>query len=364
MYDLSELNDDAVLGGFATLLQRRSRTAAGVLAYIAEIDARHLYLHEGFESMRAFCVQRMELSDDAAAKRLQLARLARQMPQLFPAIADRRLSLYAVRLLAARLTPSNVECLIAECAHKTGEEIERLLAIRFPQAEPLRLDDGVSVQVIPQNTAGRYAQLVAMKQTNANSNAARHSSLPEAFPPIVNVAGPKVRTRVEPLTATRYTLQVTLSDATHDKLRRLQDLLAHTIPNRDIAELIDRSFDALIERIEKRRFGASARGHGRHPSPTVRTIPVRVKRAVFDRDGGACTLRFEDGRICRSRWKVEFDHVVPVAKGGRSTIENVRMLCRAHNQGAAESEFGLEHVERKKRERRLGDATPPSPRPR
>ncbi|HEY6097776.1 MAG TPA: HNH endonuclease, partial [Anaeromyxobacter sp.] len=28
--------------------------------------------------------------------------------------------------------------------------------------------------------------------------------------------------------------------------------------------------------------------------------------------------------------RVEFDHVVPRARGGPSTIENVRLLCAAH----------------------------------
>jgi hypothetical protein len=358
MYDLSELNDEAVLRGFALLLHRRSETAAAVLAHIAEIDARHLYLREGFESMKAYCMKRLELTEDAAAKRLQLARIARQMPQLFPAIAERKLSLYAVRILAGRLNPSNVESLIAACAHKSGEEIERLLAARYPQAEPLRLDEGISTQSISQDATGRSAQLAAAQQKNAIPDAARHSGLPEALPPMAHTALPKVRTRLEPISATRYTLQVTLSEATHDKLRRLQDLLAHAIPNRDVSEVIDRSFDALIDRIERRRFGANARGYGKRPAPQVRTIPAQIKKAVYQRDRAACTHRFEDGRTCRSRWKLEFDHIVPVAKGGRTTLENVRLLCRAHNQAAAEAEFGLEHVERKKNERRSLQLSP------
>jgi len=191
---------------------------------------------------------------------------------------------------------------------------------------------------------------------DANSDAARHSSLPETLPPIANT--PKVRTRVEQLSATRFTLQVTLSGATHDKLRRLQELLAHAIPDRDIAEVIDRSFDALIDRLERRKFGANATSNGKRRPPTMRTVPARVKKAVFDRDGGACTHRFDDGRLCHSRWKTEFDHIVPVAKGGRTTIENVRLLCRAHNQAAAEAEFGREHVERKKSERRSLETAP------
>ncbi|MEO5989179.1 MAG: HNH endonuclease, partial [Candidatus Eisenbacteria bacterium] len=41
---------------------------------------------------------------------------------------------------------------------------------------------------------------------------------------------------------------------------------------------------------------------------------------------------------------LEYDHIIPVARGGQSTIANVRLLCRAHNQYAAERELGTEFM--------------------
>jgi len=49
---------------------------------------------------------------------------------------------------------------------------------------------------------------------------------------------------------------------------------------------------------------------------------------------------------------LEIDHIVPQAKGGKGTTDNLRVRCRAHNRLAAENEFGREHVERKIDERR------------
>jgi uncharacterized membrane protein YqiK len=42
---------------------------------------------------------------------------------------------------------------------------------------------------------------------------------------------------------------------------------------------------------------------------------------------------------------LELDHVQPVACGGLSTVENLRVVCRAHNQYAAEQVFGVDFVE-------------------
>jgi hypothetical protein len=80
--------------------------------------------------------------------------------------------------------------------------------------------------------------------------------------------------------------------------------------------------------------------------PNARTIPVAVRRAVWERDGGACTFTSDDGRRCGSAWMLELDHIQPVALGGASTIDNLRVRCRGHNVLYAEGWFGREHMER------------------
>jgi hypothetical protein len=65
-----------------------------------------------------------------------------------------------------------------------------------------------------------------------------------------------------------------------------------------------------------------------------------VKRAVWLRDGGCCQWKLENRGICGSRYRVQYDHIEPVALGGRSTIENVRLLCARHNLLHARRIFG------------------------
>jgi hypothetical protein len=69
-----------------------------------------------------------------------------------------------------------------------------------------------------------------------------------------------------------------------------------------------------------------------------------VQRAVWERDGGRCAFVSADGHRCEECGQLEFDHIVPVAKGGESTVENLRLLCRAHNRHAAEREFGKDQM--------------------
>jgi hypothetical protein len=67
-----------------------------------------------------------------------------------------------------------------------------------------------------------------------------------------------------------------------------------------------------------------------------------VKREVWTRDGGRCQWPLESGGVCGSTLRVEYDHRVPLALGGASTTDNVRLLCRVHNDLAARRAFGDE----------------------
>jgi 5-methylcytosine-specific restriction endonuclease McrA len=158
------------------------------------------------------------------------------------------------------------------------------------------------------------------------------------------------RSRVEPIARERYVLRACLGQETLDKLRRAQALLSHKIPNGDLPAVLDRALDALIEQLEKKKCGSRSNHPPRKPSNNSRHIPAHVRHAVWQRDGGQCTLVGESGHRCTETHLIEFDHAVPVARGGESTVENVRLRCRAHNQHEAERAFGRDFMRRKRQE--------------
>ena len=77
--------------------------------------------------------------------------------------------------------------------------------------------------------------------------------------------------------------------------------------------------------------------------------PAGVRRAVWERDRGQCTFVGSDGKRCQARRFLEFDHIMPVARGGRASVQGMRLRCRAHNQYDADRSFGA-HFMAKKRE--------------
>ena len=65
-----------------------------------------------------------------------------------------------------------------------------------------------------------------------------------------------------------------------------------------------------------------------------------MQRAVDARDGGQCTYVGRDGRRCEERRFLQYHHRRPWVVGSPPTVENIALLCAAHNQHEARVYFG------------------------
>lgn len=68
----------------------------------------------------------------------------------------------------------------------------------------------------------------------------------------------------------------------------------------------------------------SSATHAKTRRSPFRTIPTEVKQRVLERDGGRCVM-------CGSSDGIHFDHIIPVAKGGDNTEQNIQLLCKECN---------------------------------
>ena len=208
-YSLETLSDLVLLDHLAALLTTDRQTTAELLAHIAEVDARKLYLPAACASMHVFCTRVLHLAEDAAFKRIRAARVARRFPAIFVAIADGRLHLGAVVLLAPHLNDENASELLAAASHRSKAEIELLLAQRYP-----RPDVPATLRQLGAPTAPTASALTASPPAGARF---------ELAPGPVKTAPPT--TKVTPLAPERFALQLTIDQSTQDKLMRAQALL-------------------------------------------------------------------------------------------------------------------------------------------
>ena len=82
---------------------------------------------------------------------------------------------------------------------------------------------------------------------------------------------------------------------------------------------------------------ASKQSKNRRPS---RYISRKTKKIVWSRaNSQCCYIDQETKKRCDSKYALEIDHAIPFCIGGSSNVENLRLLCRSHNQYLAHQVF-------------------------
>jgi hypothetical protein len=124
-----------------------------------------------------------------------------------------------------------------------------------------------------------------------------------------------------------------MGEETHEKLRRVQDLLRREIPDGDPGAIFDRALTLLLEDIGRRKLAETSkpRPPAAARATTSRHVPANVKRAVWMRDAGRCSFVGTNGRRCSERAFLELHHQEPHAFGGEATVGNIALRCKPHH---------------------------------
>ena len=277
------LSDDALLDQIqASVLEERQATIC-VLRYLREVEKRMLYAKRGFSNIHLFCVKALKYSEAAASRRISSMRLLRDLPELEACIESGELNLSVLSMTQG--------CLRREGLKPTLEFFEALRGKTLREAKA--------------ELARRFPQAARPEQ-------------------------------VTTLSETRTEIRFTADSELYQNLIALQERLGKP----GLGETIAYAVKTALKKPTPRSTPPASEATTRH-------VPAQVERAVRERDGNQCTYQDpKTGRRCGERFGLELDHVIPVAHGGKSTVENLAMKCRAHNRMAAVEIFGAEHMSR------------------
>ncbi|MFA5137665.1 MAG: HNH endonuclease signature motif containing protein [Elusimicrobiota bacterium] len=368
------MQDKELLATLRALIAMERHNLALVLACIAETERRQLYADEAYPSMFNYLVGSLRYSESAAFRRLRSSRAATRFPEIFSFISDGVLSLEAVAFLAPFLTPENHDELLTRAQGLNRIGLERLVVSFAPGRDT---NDYVRRLPAPEPSASdeeRPEPELPTGQAPKDGSAERERSSIPATPELVTprLAPPEKTRYVAPI---RVYFSFTASEEFHNGVQRAKELLWHKHPKGRLEEVFGETLECYLERHDperklrrkaeketRSREGDAAASAGPAPaSPEAtsstaapsdektslrdysarRRIPHWVRDAVWARDAGRCTFVGPDGRRCAERGGLEFDHIIPWALGGTSNDpDNIRLLCRTHNQRAASRVFG------------------------
>jgi hypothetical protein len=369
MSGLAELSSDQLLTRLLELIHRGCELEADLIAHLAEVDGRRLYLREGCPSMFAYCVDVLHFAEAVAYKRIAAARAARRYPEVLTALREGAFHLTAVSLLAPQLTAENVTELLAAARHRTADEIRRMLADRRPKPDAASSVRRLSAP--PIRAVERFGESIANaknRKTALESESSPRASLPvltaRLSDTVASSAGPP-----EPLGEDRYLIRFTADRELHGQIQQLKALMRHQIPDGDVGKILAKAAAALLKQVRAQKFGecsspraarsersaqvagveSAGRAEPAITSTSSRQIPAAIRRAVSKRDDERCTFVSATGRRCGSRDFLEFHHCEPWARSRSHAIDRITLRCRAHNQYEAERDFGAKHMERFRR---------------
>ena len=324
MQHLGDLSNEELLVSFRARVRNANINEASIVVHLIEIEERRIDRDSACSSMWSYCVEREGFSESQAYTRLAAADVVRAFPLALGYLERGDIHLCGFVELRRVLTAGNHEELLREASGKSIRALKELIAARHPKPDvPSRIEP-----VAPQ----------APLALGSASHASPHDDVPRA--------------KLEPLSATRYRIEATISSELNDIVEDIKNLMAHRNPTRDVEMILDVAFRDLHEKLQKEFLAKTSRPkQPKAGAPKKSTkpgyIPRPVRREVFERDGAQCTYVDEQGRRCKERGCLELHHIVSKALGGPDTVENLTVRCRPHNLRDAEKVFGREHVEQR-----------------
>lgn len=359
------LKDADLVRAVKFLAEHARHNELRLLSHLAEFDARRLCLEEGYRSLFEYCTGTLGFDEQESYRRIRAARIIRSYPEARIALERRKVTVAALVVLAPWLTRENAGSWLKSAEGKSKRELEALVAGRYPQAP--QPDAIRNLPSRPAIVSG--APPAAFETTSGGPGAA--DLRPEIEMPApadadpLGVEWPSLTAAPErlgwgwqqmsPISAERVRVGFDAASIVAQLIERARQILRHKYPEGRLEDLIREALEDYLDRKDPQRRlemkAAKAECVAETPPPeenqrlptrflrawaSGRYIPAKVKSTVWGRDDGRCAWRDKDGTVCGSKDWIEYDHIRPFAKGGRSEdARNIRLVCRQHNQAAS-----------------------------
>jgi 5-methylcytosine-specific restriction endonuclease McrA len=333
MMNLQTLSKSRLLSEIARIARSEQQYTVKLLFHLNEIQRRKLHLDLGYSSLWDYCTKELGYSPSGAGRRIAAARCIRRFPLALAMLHSREITLCTLAMIEPILNEENAPTILERVRGASHRAVQKLICEYRP---PVALRD--QIRPVRVAMAARDVDRLMFERECAQS-------VPEEW---------RQPMRIEE----KLYVQFVADEALVAKFEQAKALLCGRCSGMSFADVLDvlvtefldrRSPTARHERREaKKEKEVSTSNVGSKDkkvcTPNVgskkRNIPAAVKDEVYVRDGGQCTFTGPDETRCESRKGLEIDHIVPVAAGGTNDIDNLRLLCPAHNLRAAEQALG------------------------
>jgi len=318
-YSLDEntkkLSDKSLLAQTDLLAYEHRKNSVLLLRHLREIEVRRLFVDLGFSSMHKYCLQKLKFSEGETQRRLTSARLLAELPEIESKIETGQVNVTNLSKIQSFLRTEKA------AAHPLTKE-QKLELIEQLQDKSTRMVEkelvGLSHQpaLLAEKFQGAKASILLGKDSGL---------LAEEF----------------------QKFETLLSKEHQELLTEFKNLYVHELTDSGNGSVLTFLLQKAVQH-KKKKLGLLQKINTAPPpsAPEVKRTPYRkyiradIKKHIWRRAHGCC--EYQDSRTkqrCHSKFALELDHIQPLALGGSDELQNLQLLCRAHNSRRAVKTF-------------------------
>jgi hypothetical protein len=316
--NLKQLKDSELLSQTKQLVQKERQVLTQILNHIREVERRKLFSDLGYQSLFEYAIKELQYSEGQAGRRIQAMRLIKEIPEIEKKIESGKLSLSNIS--QAQSYFREIKKMNTNQKLRSSEAVE--IKMKFEAEDKLKILESL------ENKSVREGQKILIQMQ-----------------PQIALTKEKERA----LTESHSEMRFILTEKVKKRLEELRSLLGVKGTNMSFADLVDYMVGVSLHDLKLKKFGkkrtlietTTPTSELQH-SKNLRYVSRAVQLQVWNRDQGKCTN-------CGNQRNLNIDHIKPLALGGKSNSENLRLLCFHCNQRQAIMVFGVNHVQRKQR---------------
>lgn len=319
MNPLSRLSNQELELRLKDLVQKERKFLHVILEHIREIDVRRLYLDKAYSSIYEYLTKELGYSGSAAMRRLEAARLLRDVPQVAERIQEGSLNLSQIGELSRA---------IKEKEKVSGDKVSAL-----QQQELVEHVSGLTTG----ETQHELARVLDLPVKEFDTKKVQQDE--------------SVR------------LGITLSKEQYEKLLQCKDLAAHillqdsgSISLTDVIEfLADHYLDEKFKPAKKKKESVNLKTVAEESKDSKaaivttdavvvrKSVTPKLRRMVFHRDKCCQYVDLRTGKKCNSSFALQVDHKTSKWAGGSNDLSNLQLLCSQHNRGKYKRELSVRY---------------------
>jgi hypothetical protein len=344
--NLKRMNDQELLQSLDEVVRTERRITRSVIEHIAEVDRRRLYL-ESHASLFEFLTLEHEYSNHSAQRRIDAARLLNEIPEISEKLDSGALSVTQI---------SKVQQAFRQ-ASKLGNRV------------PLQEKREILEKVAQLRVQRKSSQAKNQHLTNQDQNIKDRpiESTTELFLAQTLDLPVEYHSKEKTNSDDAVTLTLTISKEEMFALKKAQELLSHAVPSMKWQDLFVYMAKKVIQSkspaqpaakstnqssadkssINSQKSSAKALTPTEAPNKQKTTlvlarksIPLSLRKWKMAQSLG-CERRLQNGELCGSHHFLQIDHIRPVWAGGTNDVQNLRVLCGAHNRECYRKQAGL-----------------------